>query len=474
MSSTENFTSTESLPESSSSVDNSYESFTISSNDESSQKSSGDNDELSSPTIIELVDHDDGMSATLPQTSEDLSRTLSSFDQSPSTAPMDYQEHISSDSSSPKSSSFSSLAPNESTVSNHLYSLGNENNPLTPTMDKETPLSDYASPSPLQTLVSSLNLPNQQWVIQQSEQSTAVCKISSQSGPSSHTLVITHCVMIKSDLSWTVSVHGHPFDKDKCSALSTIPKKLSDRSLEALVSLLDKCHVCSGHPDKHLVEMGLSKKGQFLSKSGKVSGRVDNYSKVYLNGCEFDTTVRSTNCEMIVQGTKCAACVVYRNSLRKMYHNWMKQKSSSPSHRLSTSSRVNVRYLSTPEKSKRYTGLRSRFESINKENKRLKETIRFLTQSHGIQLQSDIHADFAKIMEEMTEKVYKDNLEGSFRRMFWDQQMKALNMEDSRQVRWHPAMIKWCLHLKFLSSSAYHACNTQLWSNQIAIGTDIA
>ena len=31
-------------------------------------------------------------------------------------------------------------------------------------------------------------------------------------------VVITHCVMIKSDLSWTVSVHGHPFDKDKWSA----------------------------------------------------------------------------------------------------------------------------------------------------------------------------------------------------------------------------------------------------------------
>ena len=223
------------------------------------KKSSGDNNELSSPTIIELVDHDDGMLATLPQTSEEPSRTLSSLDQSPLTAPLDYQEHISSDSSSPESS-FSSLAPNESTMSDHLYSLGNENNPLTPTMDKERTLSDNTSPSPLQTLVSSLNLPNQQWVIQQNEQSTAVCKISSQSGPSSHTLVVTHCIMIKSDLSWTVCVHGHPFDKDKCSALSTIPKKLSDRSIEALVSLLDKCHVCPGHPDKHLVEMGLSKK----------------------------------------------------------------------------------------------------------------------------------------------------------------------------------------------------------------------
>ena len=35
--------------------------------------------------------------------------------------------------------------------------------------------------------------------------------------------------------------------------------------------------------------------------------------------------------------------------------------------------------------------------------------------------------------------------------------MKAISAEDSRQVRWHPAMTTWCLHLNFLSSSAYHA-----------------
>lgn len=35
--------------------------------------------------------------------------------------------------------------------------------------------------------------------------------------------------------------------------------------------------------------------------------------------------------------------------------------------------------------------------------------------------------------------------------------MQAINAKDVRQVRWHPALIKWCLHLKFKSSSAYHA-----------------
>ena len=32
-----------------------------------------------------------------------------------------------------------------------------------------------------------------------------------------------------------------------------------------------------------------------------------------------------------------------------------------------------------------------------------------------------------------------------------------------KQLRWHPAIIKWCLHLKLISSGAYHAlCTTGL------------
>ena len=66
----------ESLPGSSSSyslsvTDNDHESFS-SNYESSSQKSSGDNDEFSCPSIIELVDHDNGMATTLPQTSEEL------------------------------------------------------------------------------------------------------------------------------------------------------------------------------------------------------------------------------------------------------------------------------------------------------------------------------------------------------------------------------------------------------------------
>lgn len=35
--------------------------------------------------------------------------------------------------------------------------------------------------------------------------------------------------------------------------------------------------------------------------------------------------------------------------------------------------------------------------------------------------------------------------------------MQALSCKDSRQIRWHPLMIKWCLNVKLRSTSAYAA-----------------
>ena len=45
--------------------------------------------------------------------------------------------------------------------------------------------------------------------------------------------------------------------------------------------------------------------------------------------------------------------------------------------------------------------------------------------------------------------------EGSFQRLFWQQQKKASATPDKRGFRWHPLMIKWCLYLRHLSGKAY-------------------
>ena len=62
-------------------------------------------------------------------------------------------------------------------------------------------------------------------------------------------------------------------------------------------------------------------------------------------------------------------------------------------------------------------------------------------------LDATLHSDFKVIMQEMSKKVCEDNVKDSFRRLFWEKRLKATDLKDSRQIRWHPAIIKWCLHL---------------------------
>ena len=158
-----------------------------------------------------------------------------------------------------------------------------------------------------------------------------------------------------------------------------------------------------------------------------------------------------------VEGKKCASCVSYRNSLRSMYHCWLKQKSLSPSKRQSTASRTNLRWLSTPEKSKRYSQLRTRLYVKSKKIKRMKENISVLIEKDHAILDATHSSDFKAIMSKVSKEVHENCTEGSFKQLFWDHQVKATAVKDARQIHWHPSIIKWCLYLKFISSGGYHA-----------------
>ena len=70
--------------------------------------------------------------------------------------------------------------------------------------------------------------------------------------------------------------------------------------------------------------------------------------------------------------------------------------------------------------------------------------------------------DFVAIVEELTDKVQNDHPADSFRRLFWEQQLKATRIKDKWQIRWHPALIKWSLHLKYLLAGAYHALHSSM------------
>jgi len=213
----------------------------------------------------------------------------------------------------------------------------------------------------MKSLISELRLPNAQWAIQMVNSNLGMCKLSCVS---SQEIAVIHSVVITPTCHWTLVVRGRHIDQSKCSLLKSIPIQLSIQTLQSMLSLLDACNICAGHPEEDYVRMAESRKGKLLSLSGNtVVAYVDTLPLV-LEGKVFEKTIQSSSCEILVKGKKCSACVSFHGTLRKSYHHWKKQMSSSLRNELSTFSKTNFRFLNTPEKKIRYSNLRARYDSM--------------------------------------------------------------------------------------------------------------
>ena len=123
-------------------------------------------------------------------------------------------------------------------------------------------------------------------------------------------------------------------------------------------------------------------------------------------------------------------------------------------------------HASTKQKFTRNTNLPTplKLTKLSKVGKNLKATARTVRLSQGRirnllekQIDPSMDQDLLDIMREQEDEVKKNCGQGTFRRLFWEEQAKALKQKDARGRRWHPIMIKWWLNLKMMSSSAYHA-----------------
>ena len=211
-----------------------------------------------------------------------------------------------------------------------------------------TSLPSTAQTSPSLTDVEKIPLPSTAWSAQLCTENLQFVKLQKQPNPK-QPVAVTHCILVKKDLTWQVSIHGHIASND-CAPFSTIPQHLTLVAIQLLLTVLDTVLVCAGHPDEHLVEMAKAKKGTLLSKNDKeVHAALDSTAAVYLNGVTYTETIRSTSCQLLVYGSKCTSCVAYRNTLRSIYNQW-KRKKAATTYRGHT----NTRFLNSPQKNKEY------------------------------------------------------------------------------------------------------------------------
>ena len=147
---------------------------------------------------------------------------------------------------------------------------------------------------------------------------------------------------------------------------------------------------------------------------------------------------------------RCEQCANFRRSLCVQSTRLEKRTSN----RTGPNSSVPYHALSSKEMLERMKNLHNELCKIRKKQQRLKQLIEDSMDAHGVMLDDGLHNDFKEIVKEC-----ETQMEGatprSFKWVFWQQQMEASSKTDSRGMRWHPLMIKWCIYLRHQSQAAY-------------------
>ena len=144
-------------------------------------------------------------------------------------------------------------------------------------------------------------------------------------------------------------------------------------------------------------------------------------------------------------------------ALRASFSNYGKVKDATKAIRASSiHGHANLRYMKTAQKSARLAILRRVRSSQKGKIARLEKKIANVIKNGGVEVDNGLHDDLVSIMNsEDASKLTTAFPKGSFRELFWSQQLKAALAKNKRQIKWHPLIIRWCLALKLSSSAAY-------------------
>ena len=68
-----------------------------------------------------------------------------------------------------------------------------------------------------------------------------------------------------------------------------------------------------------------------------------------------------------------------------------------------------------------------------------------LIESEGNAIHEDLHSDLHTIMNNQSKQIRNTYPQGTFARLFWDEQLKAASAKNPKQICWHP-----CAQVVFL------------------------
>lgn len=222
--------------------------------------------------------------------------------------------------------------------------------------------------------------------------------------------------------------------------------------------------LCIGNNDESFLPLVYKHEGVFKNANGMSVTFVKMYLTSHANYINFvgtqvvayyeqqTPTIRHVKCQRHLppdeRSQRCHQCKKYRYVLHSMLARFKVPLQTS---RCLPSSHTNIRHLRPLEKDEKIRQLKAAYSQQAKKVKRLELSLSKLNATDGILVDNATNKDLLTILNHNT-----DSTENSrFQTIFWEQQLKAKTCKESQGVRWHPAIIRWCLYLHHRSSGAY-------------------
>lgn len=98
--------------------------------------------------------------------------------------------------------------------------------------------------------------------------------------------------------------------------------------------------------------------------------------------------------------------------------------------------------MRTPEAKERLSRIHSQAKVNAQHLRRVERRLEMAIQSRGVEVDDSLHRDLSNTITENSSSVKEHFPPGSFSRIFWEQQEKAVKMTNAKSMRWEPAMIR--------------------------------
>ena len=241
-------------------------------------------------------------------------------------------------------------------------------------------------------------------------------------------------IFIESSLRFTVRVYGWLLMDDH-DLYKKHTRSFSNITFSNFVKELDQYVFCPGLEKLTMKSENICK--HVIPKKFSIISYMSTQPQQRFHQTEI---VRSMHCSLLASSqTSCSSCASYCKKI--IYEHNRKD------YRLNQPAKLNALIkFTSPER------LKLTIQQHRLECKQLKERIDEMQRSITEKCQpvdSELGKDFVKIFSERKEDV------PPFMKLFWEEQQKYLSASNSKSVRYHPQIIKFCLSLAAKSSSIY-------------------